>query len=93
MTRNPGLRCSGISGGLDPAYKVRNAGQRCCGHSITYLHDIQSAIAFTATEKFARANADQILIGDTAVAAFTEVIFNSGQGTCTIGDSQATIGR
>ena len=27
MTRNPGLRCSGISGGLDPAYTVRNAGE------------------------------------------------------------------
>ena len=25
MTSNPGLRCSGISGGLDPAYTVRNA--------------------------------------------------------------------
>ena len=26
MTRNPGLRCSGMSGGLDPAYTERNAG-------------------------------------------------------------------
>ena len=57
------------------------------------LYDIQPAIAFTAAEEFARANADKILIGHAAVAAFTEVIFNSCQGTGTVGDPQATVGR
>ena len=57
------------------------------------LHDIQPAIAFAAAEEFARANADKILIGHAAVAAFTEVIFNSSQGTGTICNSEAAIGR
>ena len=56
------------------------------------LHDIQPAIAFAAAEEFSRANADKILIGHAAVAAFTKVIFDSRQRPGTIRDPQATIG-
>gem|GEM_PF-3843542 len=59
----------------------------------TCLHDIQPAIAFATAEEFARANADEILIGHAAVATFTEVIFNSCQSTGTICNSEAAIGR
>jgi hypothetical protein len=31
--RNPGLRCSGIGGGLDPAHSVRNAGWKAKSRS------------------------------------------------------------
>ena len=56
---------------------------------IKSLNDVKSAIAFSASHEFSSANPDEILVGDFAVTAITEVIFNSGQCAGAVGDSKA----
>ncbi len=58
---------------------------------MAHSNDIKPAIAFAAAQEFAGTNADKILIGHAAIAAFTEIIFDSGKRTAAIGDPQTTI--